>query len=70
MGIKAESSEEDVLTIFPGAPKSAEIETFGDHRVAMSFAVTGTRVQGITILDPLCCRKTFEGYFDLLDQIS
>lgn len=70
MGIKAESSEEDVLTIFPGAPKSAEIETFGDHRVAMSFAVTGTRTPGITILDPLCCRKTFEGYFDLLDQIS
>ena len=69
MGIKAECSEEDVLTIFPGAPKSAEIETFGDHRVAMSFAVTGTRTPGITILDPLCCRKTFEGYFDTLDDI-
>ncbi len=70
MGIKAECSEEDVLTIFPGAPESAEIETFSDHRVAMSFAVTGLRAPGITILDPLCCRKTFEGYFDILNQIS
>jgi 3-phosphoshikimate 1-carboxyvinyltransferase len=48
----------------------AEIETFSDHRVAMAFAVTGLRVPGITILNPLCCRKTFENYFDLLDHIQ
>lgn len=70
MGIQAECSEKDVLTIFPGSVQPAEIETFSDHRVAMSFAVTGLRAPGITILDPLCCRKTFEEYFDILDQIS
>ena len=70
MGIRAECSSGDVLTIFPGPVQPAEIETFGDHRVAMSFAVTGLRTPGITILDPLCCRKTFEEYFELLDNIQ
>ncbi len=70
MGIRTECSADDVLTIFPGPVQPARIETFGDHRAAMAFAVTGLRSPGITILDPLCCRKTFENYFDLLDHIQ
>ncbi|MCD8090369.1 MAG: 3-phosphoshikimate 1-carboxyvinyltransferase [Clostridiales bacterium] len=68
MGVSAEELE-DGVRITPSEPKPAEIETYNDHRVAMSFAVTGLRADGIVIKDPLCCRKTFENYFDVFDGI-
>jgi len=69
MGIHAGCSASDEITIMPGMPKGALIKTFGDHRVAMSFALTGLRAPGIIIEDPQCCRKTFAEYFDMLDEI-
>ncbi|WP_428391398.1 3-phosphoshikimate 1-carboxyvinyltransferase [Lichenicoccus sp.] len=42
------------------------IETYRDHRIAMSFALAGLVVDGITILDPGCVAKTFPGYWDAL----
>ena len=45
------------------------IHTYNDHRMAMAFAVTGTRLPGITIDNPSCCRKTFENYFEILDSL-
>ena len=68
MGIDAEADGTDII-IRPGDPKPALIETYGDHRVAMAFALTGLRAEGIVIKDPLCCRKTFENYFKILDEI-
>ena len=38
--------------------------------MAMAFAVIGTKLQGITIDDPLCCRKTFENYFQVLTNLG
>lgn len=67
MGIKTEETENSVK-IFPSAPTPAEIETFDDHRVAMSFAITGLRAEGITIKNPSCCKKTFENFFQTLDS--
>lgn len=67
LGIRAEATENSV-TIHPGRPCGCEIETFEDHRVAMSFALTGLRTEGVRILDPLCCRKTFAQYFEVLEQ--
>ncbi len=60
----------DGVRILPGAVQPCEIETFDDHRVAMAFAVMGLKAEGVTILDPLCCRKTFEGFFDLLEELT
>ena len=62
--------EGDGLVIQPGVPKPAKIETFDDHRMAMAFAITGLRADGITILDQMCCRKTFEHYFDVLEELT
>jgi 3-phosphoshikimate 1-carboxyvinyltransferase len=42
------------------------IETYADHRIAMSFALAGLRIGGITILDPDCVGKTFPSYWDAL----
>ncbi|MDX3874005.1 3-phosphoshikimate 1-carboxyvinyltransferase, partial [Streptomyces europaeiscabiei] len=35
-----------------------------DHRIVMSFAVTGLRTPGITFDDPGCVRKTFPGFHE------
>ena len=57
---------EDGLTITPQPLRAAQIATYDDHRMAMSFAVTGLRAEGIEILDPGCTAKTFPDYFDRL----
>lgn len=68
MGITCTSTDSS-LTIIPGFPKPAEIETYEDHRMAMAFSLVGLRAPGIIIKNPSCCRKTFENYFDILSSI-
>lgn len=43
--------------------RSAQVETYGDHRIAMSMALAGLVVPGITILDPGCVGKTYPNYW-------
>lgn len=62
--------QEDDIYITPGALHGAEIETYEDHRVAMSFAIAGLRVENIVIQNPKCCEKTFANYFEILDEIT
>ena len=72
LGCDASIIEENGITdvvIKPGKLHGAEIETYDDHRVAMSFAMAGLVVDGVVIKNPMCCRKTFENYFDVLDGI-
>jgi len=59
----------DGLEIIPGTPQPAEIETYDDHRMAMAFSLPGLRVDGIVIKNAECCRKTFETYFEVLEQL-
>jgi len=54
----------------PGAPTGADIKTYGDHRIVMSFAVTGLRVPGISFDDPGCVRKTFPGFHEAFGQLA
>lgn len=70
MGIRcdADSVEQGSITIHPGIPKPCMIETYDDHRMAMGFSLTGLRTKGMSIHDPGCCRKTFENYFDVLEE--
>jgi 3-phosphoshikimate 1-carboxyvinyltransferase len=56
----------DSLTIYPGSPTGATVETYDDHRMAMAFAVTGTRAPGISIQDPGCVSKTVPRFWDIL----
>jgi len=53
-----------------GQTRSAEIDTFADHRIAMSFALAGLKTSGITILDPKCVGKTYPGYWDALASLG
>ena len=38
--------------------------------MAMGFALTGLAAPGIVIEDPGCCKKTFEGYFKVLEEVT
>ena len=67
-GIEA-TEDPDGFTIRPGAPQPATIETYDDHRMAMSFALLGLRGAGIEITDPRCVAKTYPRFFDDLDQL-
>ncbi len=58
----------DGIEILPGLPRSAAIETYQDHRMAMAFSLVGLRTAGITIKNAECCAKTFETYFDVLQK--
>lgn len=68
MGGRAEAGE-DWLRIQPGPLHDAEIETYDDHRMAMSFALAGLRVPGIQIKDPGCVSKTWPNFFDMLEEL-
>ncbi len=67
MGVRCEETEGSV-TIYPGHPKPSLVETYDDHRMAMGFSLTGLRSEGIVIANPSCCRKTFENYFQVLEN--
>jgi len=56
----------DALRIVPPAapPERVEVDTYGDHRMAMAFALAGARWPGVTIRDPACVSKTYPGFFD------
>ena len=68
LGIDA-SDEPDGFTVRPGPVRPATVQTYDDHRMAMSFALAGLRVPGVQIADPGCVAKTFPGYWDLLDEL-
>jgi 3-phosphoshikimate 1-carboxyvinyltransferase len=55
---------EDGWEILPSILKPAVVETYDDHRMAMSFAVTGLRVAGLHIANPRCVAKTFPDFFE------
>ncbi|MBA2521496.1 MAG: 3-phosphoshikimate 1-carboxyvinyltransferase, partial [Chloroflexia bacterium] len=56
----------DGLTITPRPVTPADISTYDDHRIAMSFAVTALRAPGIRLRDPGCVAKTFPDFFERL----
>lgn len=55
---------EDGLEISPGVHRGAAIDTYDDHRMAMSFALAGLRIPGVVINDPGCTAKTYPRFFE------
>ncbi|MCA9219217.1 MAG: 3-phosphoshikimate 1-carboxyvinyltransferase [Planctomycetales bacterium] len=47
----------------------AEIETYNDHRMAMSLALVGLRTPGVVILNPRCTEKTYPRFFEDLRRV-
>lgn len=72
LGATVEIEGDDIFIEPPanGQIKPAAIDTYNDHRMAMSFAVAGLRSAGITINDPSCVDKTFPEFFEYLQRLG
>ena len=69
IGIDAEETD-DGFVVRPGAtPHGAVVQTYDDHRMAMSFALVGLVVPGISVADPGVVAKTHPVFWDDLDRL-
>ena len=60
----------DYIEVTPPAKlKTADIDTYNDHRVAMCFSLVALSDTPITINDPGCTAKTFPNYFEVLNSL-
>ena len=72
-GLAVEDGDDLVVASDPalaGQSLPARIETYADHRIAMSLALAGLMIGGVVILDPGCAAKTFPGYWDALKGLG
>lgn len=64
LGVRVEQAP-DALTVHGGTAQGpAILRTHDDHRLAMAFCAIGTRVAGVTVLDPGCVAKTYPAFWD------
>lgn len=68
MAITAHCTD-DGLTVMGGKPRGAEIETYGDHRIAMSFAAAGLAAPGTIIKDENCVEKSFPNFWEVFAEM-
>jgi 3-phosphoshikimate 1-carboxyvinyltransferase len=59
----------DGLTIHTAPLHAALIQTYDDHRLAMSFAIIGLKIPGIVIAQPACVAKTYPAFFEDLERL-
>lgn len=68
MGVTVEEFP-DAMHITGGTPHGAVIDTYDDHRIAMTFAIAGLRTDGVVIKDPGCVAKSFPTFWQTLDSL-
>ena len=68
LGAEVEERE-DGLRIIPAALQAAEVETYNDHRMAMSLAIVGLKSPGVVIKNPACTQKTYPEFFSDLAHL-
>lgn len=69
MNIKTEATH-DTLIIYGGDPKGATIDTYGDQRTAMSFAIAGAKLHDMKINNPDVVNKTFPDFWEKLEELG
>lgn len=70
LGAIVETGQDYIKITPPQRIRSASIDTYDDHRVAMSFSLAAFGGAAITIKDPDCTAKTFPNYFSEFDAIA
>ena len=70
LGARVETTNDSITIEPPETLTAAVIDTYGDHRVAMSFSLAALGDVSVTIQDPDCTRKTFPDYFSVFKSIS
>lgn len=69
VGIRSEAGP-DYLVVHGGTPHGAQIATYEDHRMAMSFAMLGAIVSGMRIEEPEVVNKSFPTFWKVLESIG
>jgi 3-phosphoshikimate 1-carboxyvinyltransferase len=69
-GARVESLADGLAIEPPARPRPAAVETYGDHRMAMSFAVVGAAVGDVRVLDPGVVAKSYPAFFDDLTKLG
>lgn len=69
MGVDVQTGR-DWIEISPAVPRSAMINCFGDHRIAMAFSIAALRTQGVVLDDPGCVKKTFPTFHTMLGELT
>ncbi|MCX5519972.1 3-phosphoshikimate 1-carboxyvinyltransferase [Kaistia defluvii] len=72
-GLGTEEGDDLIVASDPslaGQTLPTRIETYSDHRIAMSLALAGLKIGGITILDPGCVAKTYPTYWEALTGLG
>lgn len=71
MGAEVEEFPDGLRVAGRQTLRGAEVESFGDHRIAMAFAIAGLVAQGTTVIrDPECVEISFPGFFEMLDRVA
>ncbi len=68
MGIDATCTA-NALVVKGGKPKGAIIDTYNDHRIAMSFAMAGLNVPGVCIRNEGCVEKSFPAFWQVFEGL-
>jgi 3-phosphoshikimate 1-carboxyvinyltransferase len=68
MGIEAACTA-NALVVRGGKPKGSIIETYNDHRIAMSFAIAGLKVPGVCIRNENCVEKSFPAFWQVFEGL-
>lgn len=68
MGIAAHATDTDLM-ITGGNPCGARIDTYNDHRIAMSFALAGLKIPHMVINDEACVEKSFPEFWQVLKSL-
>ena len=68
MGVAA-VAENDRLLVTGGNPRGADIQTYDDHRIAMSFAMAGLVTPGVRIMEPECVEKSFPDFWQVWESL-
>ncbi|HNQ24249.1 MAG TPA: 3-phosphoshikimate 1-carboxyvinyltransferase [Phycisphaerae bacterium] len=69
LGAQVEERADGLRIVPPTTVRPAVIDTYEDHRMAMSFAVAGLKVPGLVIRGAECCGKTFPNFFECFDRL-
>jgi 3-phosphoshikimate 1-carboxyvinyltransferase len=71
LGANVEEYPDGLFVPGQQALSGGTVDSFGDHRIAMAFAVAGLLARGpVVIKDPACVAISFPGFFDLLRQVK
>ncbi|GMU34886.1 MAG: 3-phosphoshikimate 1-carboxyvinyltransferase [Planctomycetia bacterium] len=70
LSVETEVTDDSIVIRPVRSPVAAQVRTYDDHRMAMSFALAGLRVDGVVIEDPGCVSKTFPDFFATWNQLG